>query len=82
MGEIGEEMSYPISGCLVSKAGRGDEEAFKELCDRMEYNLTQPAWSQIPCRCNPPCPEPTKEQLDTMNKRLKEVLDERFRKKE
>jgi hypothetical protein len=67
-------MSQPISMCMVYKAARGDEKAFKWMVDAMDYNSTQMAFTQCPCECKPPCPKPTDDQLKAFNDRLNKAL--------
>jgi len=67
-------MSMPIPRCLISKAACGDEGAYQALLKAMKYNLTQPAYSIMGCRCNPACPEPTEQQFENLNNRLNSDL--------
>lgn len=67
-------MSIPISFCLVSKAALGDEEAFGRLKDVMKINIKQGHWSQGGCHHQPPCPQPTEEQVTALNMKLAEAI--------
>ena len=67
-------MSCPISSCLVSKAALGDEASYQSLKQAMAVNLRYGHWTQFPCSCTPPCPTPSQEQTDALNKRLNEDL--------
>ena len=67
-------MSMPLSQCLISKAALGDEAMFNELVSRMKYNLRWGAYSTFPCRCDPPCPRPTIEQIEKLNERMDVAL--------
>jgi hypothetical protein len=60
--------------CIVYKAARGDEKAFKWMVDALDYNSTQLAYIQFPCKCKPPCPWPTDRQMRVFNDRLNKVL--------
>ena len=57
-------------------AARGDESAYKSLIKKIIYNLTQPAYSILGCRCNPSCPEPTQEQKKKLDERIKISIEE------
>ena len=70
-------MSTPISTCLLVKAALGDETAFNQLVEAMEYNLSCGHWSVFPCRCDPPCPQPEQERMEALSERLNRVLRER-----
>lgn len=73
-------MSAPIEYCWVSKAARGDEDAYFMLIGAILYNLTQPAHSIFGCRCTPSCPEPTEEQKKALDARIqKDISDYRKR---
>ena len=65
-----DTMSIPISTCAVCKAALGDEDMFNKLVEAMKYNLRFGAWSWFPCKCDPPCPKPTDEQLEKFNERM------------
>jgi len=70
-------MSMPISGCLISKAACGDEEAYKELIDVYTTNMKYYGhWTTFACRCDPPCAEPTKEQIDELDVRVNKYFKE------
>ena len=65
-------MSIPISTCAICKAALGDEDMFNKLVEAM--NLRWGAWSQSPCKCDPPCPKPNDEQLENFNERMNAAL--------
>jgi hypothetical protein len=65
-------MSTPIIYCRIVKAC-SDEEAYQELLKDMKYNITQFAWSQMPCPCNPKHTI-TEQQLEKLNARLQKDL--------
>lgn len=67
-------MSIPISSCRVCKAALGDEDTFSKLVEDMKYNLRCRAWTQCPCKCDPPCPKPSDEQLEQFNDRMNAAL--------
>ena len=73
-------MSTPISQCTINKAALGDQESFKWLVEAMEYNMTQVAYTIFPCECKPPCPKPTNEQIDDLNRRVGAAIKERQKK--
>jgi hypothetical protein len=62
-------MSMPITACLIAKAVN-DQAAYAELLSRWRFNKRCGAMSVWPCRCNPPCPVPTEEQLIALEERL------------
>ncbi len=59
-------MTMPITRCLLSRAGRGDNDAYRELLSRMRVNLETGACSIWPCEHNPPCPFLTRAQQDAL----------------
>lgn len=61
-------MSQPLFGCTLSKALRGDKYAKKVLLAR----LTQPAFTFMPCKHDPICPQPTREETAEFLNNLKE----------
>lgn len=63
-------MSIPITACLVSKAARGDQAAYAELRRRWLYNQDFGAFSIWPCKCDPPCPEVTEEQVAALSRQI------------
>ena len=67
-------MSIPLSYCLISKAARGDEEAYQQVKEAMIVNLRYGHWSQFPCPHDPPCPEVSQEQADAFHERMKNDL--------
>ena len=69
-------MSAPVHYCWISKAARGDEKAYQMLIGAFRYNLISPAYTILGCRCDPPCPEPTESQLNTLNDKIKKDLKE------
>lgn len=66
-------MSQPIPFCLISKAAHGDEQARNRLMQAMKYNIECGHYSIWPCRCVPPCPEPTAEMMSALNEHLAET---------
>lgn len=68
MEETNNIMSTPISYCLIVEAC-SNEESYQQLLQAMKYNLSQPAWTQFPCQCNPKHTA-TEEQITALNKRL------------
>ncbi len=66
-------MSYPISSCLVIMATE-DEASYQRLLKMMFYNKRIGIWSQLPCKCDPPCPQPSDEAMADFNKRMNEDL--------
>lgn len=73
-------MSAPISFCEISKAARGDEEAYKSLLMKVLYNLTQPAHTVFGCTCKPSCPEPNDLQRENLNARIAKDIEEHQKK--
>lgn len=69
-------MSQPISVCSIYKAAKGDEKTRDSLFKAMNYNRRYGHWTQFPCKCNPPCEIPTKEQIDLLNEQFKEFIKE------
>jgi hypothetical protein len=69
-------MSIPIPSCLISKAVT-DEKAYKVLLERMTYNLECGHWTCLGCSHNPPCPEPTEEQIVALEARLLKDVEEK-----
>lgn len=67
-------MSVPLSACLISKAGMGDEQAIKQLVSAMAVNEKYGSFSVFPCACNPPCPQLTQEQATKLNNLVKAAL--------
>ena len=67
-------MSEPLSDCLVFAAARGNGAKYRELLATMQYNLTWGGYTQFRCDCQPPCPEPTEEQMASLSKRLQADL--------
>jgi hypothetical protein len=47
-------MSLPLYGCTLLSAIKGDDEKFKTVVER----LTQPAFTYVPCGCDPKCTLP------------------------
>lgn len=68
-------MSIPIAYCRVYKAALGDDAEFQELVKDMRYNLQCLAYSTWPCKCTPPCPKPTSEQMEDFNNRMHAALN-------
>jgi len=67
-------MSIPITSCQICKAARGDEEVFDQLVKAMKVNRECGHWSQFPCQCDPPCEQPSDEQLSEFNDRMQAAL--------
>jgi hypothetical protein len=68
-------VSVPITGCIISRAARGDELAFKRLVDDLAYNIGKGHFSTWPCEHSPPCPQPTMQQMTTLEDRLATALN-------
>lgn len=68
-------MSMPISACMVMKAAKGDEDAYKHLIDAYTINLKCGHYTTFPCRCDPPCELPTEEQLKKLQARVDEYFE-------
>ncbi len=66
-------MSLPISGCMVSKACKGNAVAREEMFQRLLYNQKQGHMTLGGCECKPHCPIPTEAEKEA----LKEWLDAR-----
>lgn len=66
-------MSVPVSVCLICKAALGDEAAFSRLVSVMKINMKHGAWTQVPCKCKPPCERPTEQQMEALNDRVVKV---------
>jgi hypothetical protein len=62
----------PISFCLITEACN-NEESYQQLLQAVRYNLSQPAWTQLPCPCNPKHTA-TQEQINILNKRIQKDL--------
>lgn len=69
-------MSVPISNCLLSKAVR-DEAHYQRLLSAMRYNRECGHFTQVGCQHDPPCPEPTEEEYNKLEERLKKDLENR-----
>ena len=70
-------MSVPISMCALSAAARqtgfgraSAQEVFERLAEALAYDLRCGHFTTLPCRCQPPCPIPTEEQFQELEKRL------------
>jgi hypothetical protein len=63
-------MSTPISACMISRAVAHEGE-YKRLLSAWRYNKSWGHFTQFGCRCTPPCPYPTPEQMKVLNARLK-----------
>lgn len=70
-------MSTPILICTISKAALGDERACERLIQDMEYNLKAGHFTTFPCKCDPPCPVPTDEQLEALNEKVVAAIEAR-----
>jgi hypothetical protein len=70
-------MSIPISHCLVSKAGLGDEQCFTRLVEAMDYNQRCGHFSTFPCEHDPRCPSLTEDQESSLNQREDAALEKR-----
>lgn len=67
-------MSTPISYCVIYRAARGDESAFKYVAETLEYNLRHGSYTLYGCKHQPPCELPTDAQLEDLDKRVKEAV--------
>ncbi len=59
-------MSIPISACLLAKAAFDSPGARERLAERAAYNKKFGGFSFWPCEHEPPCPEPSAEQLHAL----------------
>lgn len=67
-------MSRPISACLVSKAVHCPESR-KRFFDAMKLNLERGGFSTYPCECDPTCPKPSDEELESLEQDLIAYLE-------
>jgi len=63
-------MSIPISQCLIFKAAKGDDAAYRKLVSRSKTNFRCGRFSLYACGCEPPCEWPTTEQFEALERRL------------
>ena len=70
-------MSIPIKKCLITKAIDGDEQAYKNLLESLEYNMRCGHMTWFPCDHNPPCRKPTDLELLAFNLRVDKDLKQR-----
>lgn len=68
-------MSLPISACMISKAVFGTPEDREAFFKRMETNFKYGHFTISGCSHEPPCKEPSDEQIKT----LADDLDKRKR---
>jgi hypothetical protein len=66
-------MSIPINQCLITKAARGDEQAYEILRARLATNVECGHFTIFPCNHIPAC-EATQEELDKLQKRIDEDI--------
>ncbi len=64
-------MSEPIAGCWILAAARGDEGSYRKVLRAVRKSLTDGSQAIVPCSCEPRCPQPTREQMDALNERLR-----------
>jgi len=63
-------MSEVIDICLQIKAAKGDEEAYQEYVEKMKFNIRFGSYYVAPCPHDPPCTDPTEEQIKVFEERL------------
>ncbi len=66
-------MSVPLSQCLIAKAARGDDQAYKNLRKILAINVDCGHFSIYPCKHQPAC-EATQEEIDKLQKRIDEDI--------
>lgn len=70
-------MSMPLSECRINAAALGNEKAYADLVEAMRFNLKRGSYSIFPCQHNPPCAQATKEQRETLEKRVMAAAKEK-----
>jgi hypothetical protein len=63
-------MTEPIAGCWILAAARGDEGSYRKVLQAMRHNTEFRSQTIFPCSCQPRCPQPTDEQMETLDRRL------------
>jgi len=63
-------MSEVIEICLQIAAAKRDEKAYQEYVEKMKHNIRFGSCLVVPCLHNPPCSEPTEEQIKEFEERL------------
>jgi len=63
-------MSDAIPGCWILAAARGDEGSYQKVLKAMRYDIAFGLQTIFPCTCQPRCPQPTREQMDALDRRL------------
>lgn len=63
-------MSKPLSRCLISKAALGDPKAYQELIQATKVSVALGQPSVQECSHTPPCPQPTKAQIEALDAKL------------
>ncbi len=63
-------MSEAIAGCWILAAARGDEGSYRKVLQAMRHGLSSGPQTIVPCNCRPRCPQPTREEMDTLDRRL------------
>jgi hypothetical protein len=66
-------MSLPLSQCLIFKAALGNQTAYNKLVEITKYNKYQGHFTLSPCIHNPPCIQPTENQLIDLATKLDEA---------
>jgi hypothetical protein len=63
-------MSDTVAGCWILAAARGDEGSYRKVLQAMRHDVASGSQTIVPCNCQPRCPQPTPEQMDTLGRRL------------
>lgn len=66
-------MSQPISWCQIQKAAKGDEASLNFVLEAMKVNAYFGHFTIFGCRHKPPCESATQEEIDELNKKIKEA---------
>jgi hypothetical protein len=66
-------MSAPLTQCLISKAVFGNKKDLEIVLETMKINKRYGHFLTGPCNCNPPCKEPSREQIDELNIKIAEA---------
>jgi hypothetical protein len=63
-------MSDTITGCWILAAARGDEGSYRKVLHAMRDEFASGSQTIVRCDCQPRCPQPTREQMTELERRL------------